>query len=349
MKQVLMIFVVLAFCYPTMAQNVPGTLSYQGILMQNDGITPIVDGAHSIVFNFYTVSSGGSVLFSRTISVTTARGLYTCIIGGGSAPNAPFNSTEMNQIGSQQVFIGITVDGGSELAPRAQLTTSPYTFQAQTAYSISASTVIPDANLEATIDRTRFNASDYITAQGGVHVGGTSDPGADNLVVDGTISSNGTGESHFTGPLSFSSIGNCVTNPPSSSLAKAFIFGRNVCLSGGVELYAMDGSGNITNISPHNFSMISQSEPMAWSFYSENKNIGQRINVDMLRSIRLIESLSGEKLVYIEATNGTEIEPYSNESKTKSVSDLENELEQLNARVLYLEQKLIDLIKVVEE
>ena len=31
------------------------------------------------------------------------------------------------------------------------------------------------------------NIVDYLTAEGGLHVGGTSDPGTDNLVVDGTI------------------------------------------------------------------------------------------------------------------------------------------------------------------
>ncbi len=39
-----------------------------------------------------------------------------------------------------------------------------------------------------------------------------------------------------------------------------------------------------------------KSEPMAWSFYSENAQSGQRINVDMLKAIRLVEQLSGEKL-----------------------------------------------------
>ncbi len=99
--------------------------------MQNDGITPLPDGVHTIVYNFYTTSSGGSVLFSRTISVNTTKGLYTCIIGGGTAPNAPFIAAEKNQLGSQQIFIGITVDGGSELSPRAQLTTGPYSLRSE--------------------------------------------------------------------------------------------------------------------------------------------------------------------------------------------------------------------------
>lgn len=66
------------------------------------------------------------------------------------------------------------------------------------------------------------------------------------------------------------------------------------------ELKVRDEIGNITTLSPHNFSITNKSEPMAWSYYSENENIGKRINVDMLKAIRLIESLTGEELVYIE-------------------------------------------------
>ena len=46
---------------------------------------------------------------------------------------------------------------------------------------------LPDARLESTVDVTRLNTT------GGLHVGGTSDPGVDNLLVDGNISApNGT-------------------------------------------------------------------------------------------------------------------------------------------------------------
>jgi len=132
------VFLFFAFSLFTSAQaQVPGTLSYQGILMQSDGITPITDGAHNIVFSFYNVPSAGSALLSRTISVTTAKGLYTCIIGGGTAPNAPFNATEMNQVGSQQIYIGINVDAGGELSPRAQLTPGAYSFRSESVTNTS--------------------------------------------------------------------------------------------------------------------------------------------------------------------------------------------------------------------
>ena len=69
------------------------------------------------------------------------------------------------------------------------------------------------------------------------------------------------------------------------------------------ELKVRDEAGNITTLSPHNFSLSPKSDPMAWSFYSENSIIGQRINIDMLKAIRLIEHMTGEKLVYREDMN----------------------------------------------
>ena len=63
------------------------------------------------------------------------------------------------------------------------------------------------------------------------------------------------------------------------------------------ELRVRDEAGNITTLSPHNFSLVgAPSEPLAWSFFSENDH--GRINVDMLRTVRLMEQMSGQKLVH---------------------------------------------------
>lgn len=56
-----------------------------------------------------------------------------------------------------------------------------------------ASGTLSDSRLESTLDVTGVNTTGNITTGGGIHVGGTSDPGADNLVVDGTITGNGSG------------------------------------------------------------------------------------------------------------------------------------------------------------
>lgn len=80
---------------------------------------------------------------------------------------------------------------------------------------------------------------------------------------------------------------------PSTPTGGAYIYAA----SG--EMGVKDASGNSTTISPHNFSGIpgGKSEEMAWAFYSERD--GKYINVDMLKLARLVEKLTGEKLVYI--------------------------------------------------
>jgi Chaperone of endosialidase len=149
------LIIVLAFVLHSWAhgQSVPGTLSYQGILMQNDGITPLTDGAHTLVFNFY--DAGGALIGgigSRTITVTTTKGLFTCIIGDGTANNAALPST----LGAQQVYIGLAVDGGAELTPRARLTTTAYAYQAQSAYSISDGTVSSNKIVDGAVTNAKL-------------------------------------------------------------------------------------------------------------------------------------------------------------------------------------------------
>jgi len=87
------------------------------------------------------------------------------------------------------------------------------------------------------------------------------------------------------------------TAPTNSVTDGILLYAEDVTTS---ELKVRDESGVVTTLSPHNFSMIQKSEPMAWSFYSENHQTGQKINVDMLRVVRLLEQISGEKLAHIQ-------------------------------------------------
>jgi trimeric autotransporter adhesin len=110
------------------------------------------------------------------------------------------------------------------------------------------------------------------------------------------------------------------------------------------ELKVRDEAGYVTTLSPHNFSMINKSEPMAWSFYCENSDIGKKINVDMLRMVRLIEEVSGEKLAYIK-----NIEDYSHtvsskvnpngiiQKQQKEIDNLKTIVEELQLRIRKLE------------
>lgn len=86
------------------------------------------------------------------------------------------------------------------------------------------------------------------------------------------------------------------TAPTGSLTDGVILYAEDVSSSS--ELKVRDEAGNITTLSPHNFDLIPQgpSEDMAWSYYSEKD--GKRINVDMLKAIRVLERLSGEQLVF---------------------------------------------------
>ncbi|MBR9690844.1 hypothetical protein GOV08_04115, partial [Candidatus Woesearchaeota archaeon] len=42
-------------------------------------------------------------------------------------------------------------------------------------------------NITSNVDFNQMDVTDYITASGGIHIGGISDPGTDNLIVDGNV------------------------------------------------------------------------------------------------------------------------------------------------------------------
>lgn len=92
------------------------------------------------------------------------------------------------------------------------------------------------------------------------------------------------------------------TAPTSSPANNVQLYAEDV--AGSAELKVRDEAGNVTVLSPHDFSHIpgGPSEAMAWSFVSEKD--GQVIAVDMLRVVRLLERLTGERLVWISSVDG---------------------------------------------
>ncbi|MEA1926291.1 MAG: hypothetical protein U9M90_03575, partial [Patescibacteria group bacterium] len=85
---------------------------------------------------------------------------------------------------------------------------------------------------------------------------------------------------------------------PGTSPANAIqLYSEDVTSSS--ELKVRDEAGNITTLSPHNFSLIPNgpSENLAWSFYSERDKLA--INIDMAKAVRIIEQISGQKLIYL--------------------------------------------------
>ena len=129
-----------------------------------------------------------------------------------------------------------------------------------------------------------------VSPAGNFLIGGTSDPAS-------AVSSIGI----FNGTIPTGSITN-----------GTILYSEDVAASS--ELKVRDEAGNITVLSPHNFSKLGKpSEELAWSFHSEKD--GKYISVDMALAIRTIEEL------------------------TKRVSLLENKLKVKTSRAVKLIKK----------
>jgi hypothetical protein len=132
---------------------------------------------------------------------------------------------------------------------------------------------------------------------------------------------------------------NCIVIGPSTSGAVTqSLTSACVLQNRGGELFAVDSSHNNTQLTPHNWTLISDgpSEELAWTYWSQRPNPDnpdqlQGINVDMAKVIRKVEDLVGEKLVYTENSN------MDSHSHQNIIADIQSTLADLTTRIEALE------------
>jgi hypothetical protein len=105
--------------------QIPREISYQGIVIDGSG-NPIRDGLHTLEVSFYDQPFGGTVLHGETFSTDFKTGIFNVILGS----QIPFpNSLQFDK----RYYLGVSVDGGVEMAPRTPLTAAPYAIRAGSA------------------------------------------------------------------------------------------------------------------------------------------------------------------------------------------------------------------------
>jgi len=122
------VIALIGFALPSKAQ-IPRQLSYQGVLTNAAGEL-VPDGDRSLTIALYSEASGGSAIWTETQTVTVVRGLFNAILGR-ITPIPP------SLFFDRAYFLGVSVDGGTELAPRAALTAAPYALRAQVAEGLA--------------------------------------------------------------------------------------------------------------------------------------------------------------------------------------------------------------------
>jgi hypothetical protein len=113
---------VILFTVKSIQAQVPNTLNYQGVITDSGG-KPVTDGQYQLTFKLYTVASGGSAIWSETQNSTVTNGIFSVLLGKVTPlANVPFDSP---------YWLGITVNSGSEMAPRVELSSSAYSLRAR--------------------------------------------------------------------------------------------------------------------------------------------------------------------------------------------------------------------------
>ena len=102
--------------------EVPPLMNYQGILADAAG-QAVADGPYTLFFRLYNAPSGGDLLWEEERIVDVYKGIFNVLLGEGIPLGLPFD---------QPYWIGISVEGETELAPRIFLASSAYSFMSRT-------------------------------------------------------------------------------------------------------------------------------------------------------------------------------------------------------------------------
>ncbi len=106
----------------------PAQIPIQGFLADDAGVP--VDASPSFLFALYSSETGGAPIYTETQSVLIEGGFFTAYLGDASALDLAI----FRDNGS--LYLGVSIDGGSEMSPRIQFATVPYAAYAEYAGSV---------------------------------------------------------------------------------------------------------------------------------------------------------------------------------------------------------------------
>ena len=113
-------------------------INFQGRLTTPDG-APVADADYSLTFKLYNLAVGGAALATDTNSVHTDGGLFNTSLSFGAA---------LPQFNGQELYVGVTLSGESEMTPRIAVRPVPYALGLR-----------PGARMEAAAIGTGYGAS----------------------------------------------------------------------------------------------------------------------------------------------------------------------------------------------
>ena len=140
----------------SVATAAPGEFTQQGRLSDSSGVP--LDGFNTVTFSLHDSRTGGSALWSETHTLEFEGGYYNVILGSQNA----FNKDDFD--GSDDLFLGLAINGGAQLPDRTELTSVPWAIWAQ-----GADTAVTAENVSGGIvdaSEIRINGNTVIDSSG---------------------------------------------------------------------------------------------------------------------------------------------------------------------------------------
>lgn len=123
------------------APGINKQIGYQGFLKTASG-NPVANGNYDMVFTIYSVSSGGTALWTGTHTATNGNpvavtnGSFHTYLGSGTGNTMTVNFTQ------DEYYLGITVGSDVEMTPRQRIGAVPQAFNADTLGGLNSSSFI---------------------------------------------------------------------------------------------------------------------------------------------------------------------------------------------------------------
>lgn len=155
--------------------EVPALMSYQARVSDASGtlIGATTPANRTVTFKFYTVSTGGTPVYTEAQTVTISGGEFSVLLGNGSGvsgfkgPSAPATTPyiTLHSVMNGNLYLGITVDDGTaaadvEITPRQQIVSAAYAFRSKIAEGLPDGQLATSmlANSSVTADKLGGNA-----------------------------------------------------------------------------------------------------------------------------------------------------------------------------------------------
>lgn len=157
----------------------PGKMAFQGFLTDGDGVARGQTAPQNFTITFRVYSSGNAAtsaaIWAETQVVTVDKGHFSVVLGEGSdVPGLP-GSTDLSPLfagdNSNGRYLGLTVEGESEISPRIQFLAAPYAHLARYANELVGSS--GTSLLKITSDRVGIGLAANVTPTSALEVAGT--------------------------------------------------------------------------------------------------------------------------------------------------------------------------------